>query len=568
MSTLVYNGFTGLQHVRISNYESEAKLADDGISHETTRHHVMGTALIAASTKAAFILLLQQARRLLAAPRADFSYSINGTTVQTISAPDDLEGPHAKFTINEIKGFLSALVTFDITYHLFEVAAGGVNHVLSHRWVQTWGIENNGLGTHEVAGSLRVRANAPGGSSGFALGPNPDAYRNLVVPTLPPGFRRKKMQFATDPTGTMLVYTVSDEECAHKLPAPALDGDAHFRYKRGIDAGSILGLKTLDIELEGDRLTNPADLLASAMRCARNRIVFAGPNADQVLSIEIHEIEMFKRNRLRLVINARGAAAVGENAVFNPPNFDLLQELASGPDISAYIPPNPYGAGLVRSVRRALYGPASVSLPKAEWEAADDVPTTEVTLPKDAVIAIEAGLIPAGQVGEVSAAHLEYPYLHVDIRERWQVDNQVAVLAAQSIAGADVPYQVRKPIAQLLTEITVSRQGAPPTLPTIATPPGSVITHQQGAVNISDIDGNNNRRYTLHFTRTVRMLAVGNGSFPIDAGLLYFWPINGRMARPFDPRSDNSTGFNLFSDNPSDPGGTTILGPATGIYNP
>ena len=76
---ITYNGF-GTEgatapfqwsHVHVNSQSSEPVYGDDGISVETVRHTINGTALISANSDAAFRLLLLNARECLTRPPVD-----------------------------------------------------------------------------------------------------------------------------------------------------------------------------------------------------------------------------------------------------------------------------------------------------------------------------------------------------------------------------------------------------------------------------------------------------------------------------------------------------------------
>ena len=212
MAGLTYNTFTGLDNVKIDEWRSVPIYEVDGISHATTEHRFSGTALISAATTILFEAKLAQARALLLRPRGNLVVTLGALNHINITAPDDADGPLANFRSSEPVTSLCAIVTFDISYSKYELnAAENKGDVLAHRWTQEWEIGRDGMMRHLVAGSLRVLASAAAtGGAAVNIGSNPDAYRQIVTPELPPGFRREFMRFAIDETGNRLRYTIED----------------------------------------------------------------------------------------------------------------------------------------------------------------------------------------------------------------------------------------------------------------------------------------------------------------------------------------------------------------------
>ena len=140
-------------------------------------------------------------------------------------------------------------------------------------------IAENGLQTWNVEGSIKVRADASGTSSP-QLGNNPDLYRQLVMPLIPEGFRIKSMNWSTSASGEELVYSLTFQEHARRLPYPAKRGTGSFTYARTLDGTGFLGTKSFDAEFEGDAACNTEELLAALLTASQSRIMWTGARKD------------------------------------------------------------------------------------------------------------------------------------------------------------------------------------------------------------------------------------------------------------------------------------------------
>lgn len=568
--TLTYNGYSNLKDVRFDGYNHEPVYAPDGISHETTKHTISGTALINSNVSdAAFQADLESARQRLTRPMGKLAIAINGVTlIDTTgdsSGIDEMNGPKAIFKITEILGSRTALVSFQIDWWEYEkLSSETKTDVLSHRWIQTWKYDEMGLATRTVAGTLRVRANAdaPAGTAPAVGDPtggnNPDYYRLVVVPDLPEGFRRVRQEFATDESGNQLIYTIEDREYPRGFPSHAKAGDANFVYRRSLDSSGILGRKTFTCELAGDKSTSAAKLLASAVNVSKNRINYAVTFGDIITDIRVEELNMFTENRIRFEVNAMGKG--NANNPFDPPGTKMLTDIFKDLNLEPYSPPGPWGSALVASARRELWTVVGDNgeLPRAEHEQLT-IGTIEnsYVLPQAQFEAAQAGLIPVGPAkpSDADNADTSNPYLDATIIERLEIDSGMGVVQSQSLAGADVPFQFRKPKVYLISEATIERAGIPPNRNMVGYPAGSVLEYDRFNVKQTRVDAQNKPVFTGRYERRLRLYDRNNegdtawktlgdtgGTIgPITPGpgifaVRFFWPpISGLLAPP-DPK--------------------------------
>lgn len=566
-TTLTYNGFTDLQTVRIDSWTQEPVLAQDGTAQETTRHVITGTALIHDSTAATWKAQLDNANARLNQPRGDLAISIGATSLLTVPAPDDRDGPFPAVTIKEIVGQKCAVVTFAFEVFRYEKPTGDTAaDILSHRWVQRWSYDEVGLATRYVAGSLAVRAGTSASTassiataSALNAGTNPEAYRQVVAPTLPPGFRRNRMEFATDETGNRLLYSFEDQEFPRGLPYPCKKGDCSFRWEKSLDSGAgLLGIKSFECEVSGDAMTTGSALLAAAVTLSQQRIRYTptpgGDSADIIQSIRVEELNMLTENRIRFSVVALGSQAAGGG--ITPSNAPLLTNImATIP--SGYQPPDPYGTSGIRAKRRALWKPSysgTPTLPVADWESvAAAIDAVVYTLPEPEFAAAEASLVPqSSKAGTIAAAAIANPYHKITIIDTLSIDTGMVMLQTQSISAADKPMQMRKPVVTLRSEATMVRLNLPPERIFRPSPQNSILRHDEFIITGSAVDANNNRVYQASHVRVYVLGDVGSAAPIADnpgwnttaygafGNVRGFWPKTNKLSKPIDPRFDTS----------------------------
>lgn len=587
MATIIYNGYTGLQHVTFDSYDMQPVFAEDGISQVTTKHELTGSAVIAEDTDAAFTTELLEASQKLTKPMATLVINLiggggAGTELVNITPPDDHGGPQARFRINKVIGCRAALVTFTVTWWKFEEDGEDIQSVLSHRWTQQFVNDANDMVTHVVTGSLTVRASATATPAGVVnVGNNPDAYRLAVVPLLPTGFRRESMEFATDETGNKLLYTVTSKQYARDLPAPARTGNASFSYRQAIDGGGagLLGMKVFEAEFVGSVRYPPqsaspgtqppnvhasqqilADLLVAAVRVSARFIKYTGIEGDLVRSIEVTVMDMFTDNRIRFRVTAQGTGGTGSGdgdgfsgvGILSPPNVNLLQDFMEG--IPGYQDTSPYGSALIRAVRRQLYTPTTAIIPKAQTEsmegAAGQIPTTSYVVPTNQLATIEKSIIPASETNPEgpTTEHRQYPYTWINCTDRIQVaDSGMRRIPAQSLNGNDRVMQVRKPLVYLIQEMELKRLNMRPDTSSHLPPAGAILREMDMPATTNSLDANANIEFTTTARRVWELVDIPQGVAmwltsvaPGSFGFEYrsFFPPDGLIARPWDPRSD------------------------------
>ena len=611
-------------HVNVSSYASEPIFGDDGISIETVQHTISGTALLSATTEAAFRNKLLRARTKLTAPStpgASFKIYLDYTdgsgtnelasgenstggvagvetatesaTFTTEDAPtpgsviyygaeeDDYGIPTCRYEINEVFGTLTAIISFTITWHKLEPPTESSDwQVLHHSWSQSFDIDENGLTTLTVEGELRVRhyiQDQQAYANNRSLGTNPDRYRQLVMPDVPRNFRMQSMNWSTDRSGNRLLYRVTMREHARPLPYPAKTGRGRFSYTRGLGGQSqMLGTKVFDGELEGDRNSDPRELLNTLLRIAASRIMFGGAagsgemKSDLIQSVQVIEDDIFARKKIGLRIVALGMNTTSPFGMSNDPNgpigtgFSLLDPFFDSTDeLTLSESPNVYGTSLIQSVKRQMFVPwdpsdnsdwTTTEFPAAKWRRAYEWDGEEQVLTFDEEVVEDNSVAEAGQ-GDVSnspidiSGHSDRPYVHVSGRESVVCNTNIVVASTQSLTSADLPFQVGKPIVTIESEYHLSRTKTPPKRLLLTKPQNAVVLSESFDVNRGAVDANNNNTYNAVYKRVVRLLdnpqgggfynqvvyIPGYGNIEMRA----WWPPQQALSLPVDPRVEN-----------------------------
>lgn len=590
--TLSYNGFSSWSNLSIESIRYEPVEEDDGRTARLLRGTLRGRGLLTAGSAAALAGLIADARAAFEERGKAFSIS-NGTTIYSQAANEGVDPTYPRGTveITEITGVVTAVIVFEIEWMgTPENDTDTVDDVISHWWTQRFNIDESGLSTWSVNGGIHVANYAADsgtsypGSSSVQLGDEPDHYRALVFPTLPANFRVKSLDWAESPDGQHLIYSIVAQEHARPLPRPARRGSGAFTWRRSIESGDLLGVKSFDAELEGDANSDRGELLAALLTAASRRIIFAGTNSDQILSIEVSETDIFSRNRIGLRITARGAGNASGNPLELQPNFSLVDAIVEEAEYAE--PMDPYGSALVRMVKRAVYAGnyTSANFPRAETQelgapgAPDPYEVEETAITTDYVATIDAGQLTGDDPGGAALAHQDAPYVRVQVTERTSLRPHVIALKEQSLSGSDYPYQTESPDLVLETEYQVTRQRIPPDHVMLDVPAGCILLDESFSVSPGEVDANSNRSFHGVFRRRLQMLrnvnSAGNqvtDSATIGGVFVRFTrlvPTGLRMGLPYDPRRETAgaaAARTAFDPPAGEPDSAYALAPTT-IY--
>lgn len=562
--SITYNGHL-LVEPTVDEFTSEPVYAEDELSLISRRHVIRGTAWLTAATSTAFEAAYEAAEKELGVPRGNLTIIVNDNvaggnrTLVSVDAPDQFDGPKGSFKITKMIGARAAQIAFEVIWHEYIPESGTVQDVLSHRWKAAYDLDANGMTVRTVAGTIVLRANTSPTTAGvvskpivdeWMVGKNPDAYRLVITPDLPKGFRRETMQYAIDETGNRLLYVIVDKQFALDLPAPATSGEGSFEWSASLN-DNLMGRKVFEVTLTGPTNVTTADLLKAAVLMSKSRVKW-GPGqaeggsavgSDLIESIRVEEPNIFASNTITFRVTTRTVKS-GED-VFAMPNTSLLSDFLEGLS-DRYSDISPYGSAAIRSVHRTLRLPTYTTIDKHTDESvleADTVATTAYVFTDRDFDAVESGLVVRGSQSESSvttAAHNQNPYVDVAMAERMDVvDTGLVAIGSRSSTSPTKIFQVRDPVVFYTSVQRISRVGKAPTREMVKPPPFGMLVMERFWTHEPRDDPNGNRVFTATFVRVVQLVKGGAG-FSVDGGgRVRFRPPTATVRLPFDPRTES-----------------------------
>lgn len=154
--------------------------------------------------------VMRSAELRLMEHRGEFVFYQDGLEILRSDANIDVDsGPHViearvtRFSRATVK------IVFSIECSLVD-CTNTPSSVISNRWGCADDIDENHVTTRTWRGRLRVSH----------ITRNPHAFRNLVVPAIQLGWKRRKMSFVTDPGGLELAYEIEDRQLLGDAPPP------------------------------------------------------------------------------------------------------------------------------------------------------------------------------------------------------------------------------------------------------------------------------------------------------------------------------------------------------------
>lgn len=137
----------------------------------------------------------------------------------------------------------------------------GAGEILNNRWSTSESKDQNWVTTRRIEGTLRTRR------AEF----DAQLYRASVFPPLMLGYRRMSQSFVSDPTGTVLKYSIEDKQEYASPPAPAVDWEC--THTESTTAQGAVQAANFTIKLTGPQNVDKADLIATAGKVLSLRIV-------------------------------------------------------------------------------------------------------------------------------------------------------------------------------------------------------------------------------------------------------------------------------------------------------
>lgn len=389
----------------------------------------------------------------------------------------------------------------------------------------------------------------------------PEEYRRLVAGNLPNGFRRISQRYITDETRCRLVFQVVDKEFFRKMASPARVGEATFEFERMFgEESQMVGLKRFAVELEGPNTVSVYALLALAVQMSHNRIMWSKQTKngvtyqpDIIQRIKVAEPNILTRNAVRLEVDAIatsdagtiGSVGVGTGTPYSSSLFltDVMGALnietlgKSGKGSGEGSPsggtatfvfeeatsPDAFGEfGIYRITPSGTFFDPELQSGSLNWKT-----TTVITAANrenavykfpgqvvDDIIAnrkVGMGVDAKKNRKQAATGADRAPYLRVKVSSKHSTDTGIVVAQSQSLQGADIDFQVRKPRAFITDVVEMVRLNEAPEKSMLPKRAGGKIVHQTDHVDPGVSDNVNNRLLGAVFVRVYQM-ADGGGS--------------------------------------------------------
>jgi len=247
-------------------------------------------------------------RPQLLQPRQNFRYSVGetGDAVVDIGGPDPAGGPFPQaFDIIEIQGANAAIVSYRI------IAYGDVcgenredereKEILSNRFSVTTSYDQDFYATRTMTGKLVLR-----GKKGL----QPDDFRNVVMPTLPHGYRRESMSFQVSSNALSLGYTIVDKE---KYVIDRVSTTSKGTYNEWTERWGVPVYGEVEISLSAPKNFDKKNMISRAAEIALSRFT----EDDHLMSTSVTEDLFSNAISLRMrAMKASGKMTREKNAKF------------------------------------------------------------------------------------------------------------------------------------------------------------------------------------------------------------------------------------------------------------
>ncbi len=274
MSEVIYAGVK-MPLVKTNTFAQEAVYSEDGLDYLYTKFTLDCRCLLTQdSLRVSRVpvqndldLSIANIRKLLLQPRQDFRYSLShgGSPVIQVGGPDPAGGPFPQgMDIVEIHGGNAAIVAFRIVAHSTDGCGDDresdrEKEVLSNRYTSTMNYDQDFYATRTVSGRIVFRGKQ---------GVQPDEFRDLVMPELPKGFRRRSMSFQVASSGLSLSYTIVDEE---HYDFDSASTTSKGSYSEWTEQGGVPVYGEIDISLSAPKNFRKDILIARAAEIALSK---------------------------------------------------------------------------------------------------------------------------------------------------------------------------------------------------------------------------------------------------------------------------------------------------------
>lgn len=329
------------------------------------------------------------ALRLLAMPRRRFTMTIGGNTLidmqagatvpefgtQPLRGPgtDMNNGPKPTLKLDTIAGTRVATGTFTVEMAVPLITSEGnliatKDGVSNLRFWMQDEFDVNWFTTRTYHGRIRVANKTI----------IPMVKRNLVIPPLQDGFRRKSQSFTEDPNGLEMTFAITDEEVYRAAPFPATSWSGNHRISTPY-AGGAIAESELTVRLEGAHDTPQTKLIQLAVAIMDQKLNFFQDVANTekknsillfaAIDAPLHE------NKVTLVTKIKHVGTEGSG-------LDLIQTVGPefGRDLSTSVNGDEYAPWLSRRLEGATAGLLGVFLSRVQLpQNHADMPKTTLT---------------------------------------------------------------------------------------------------------------------------------------------------------------------------------------------
>ena len=292
MSVCLYNNVY-LSLTKINSLSQEPIYSDDGIDYLYTKFDLdinavvnldakpsMGNASVnSASTMSQYITSLRQQllqpRCLLeiklGADSSIYNQDVIGLlqNLLVVTAPDAKGGPFPKaVNIRQVGGSKTLLIQFQIQVFKFDQVCADRDEpkkVLSNRWEMSFSYDTEGMATRTTRGTLIVNGSQPD--------INADDFRGWIIPKIPTGWRRKRMDFNLSSDGLKIGYTIEDAEQYYNFPEGCTTVEGTYTEST-TKTGALLYVD-MDVTVKGPKNVSKEWLIQKALQLIDSRLDWA-----------------------------------------------------------------------------------------------------------------------------------------------------------------------------------------------------------------------------------------------------------------------------------------------------
>lgn len=426
------------------------------------------------------------ALRLLAMPRRRFTMTIGGNTLIDMQAgatvpefgtgplqgpgTDMNNGPKPTLKLDTIAGAQVATGTFTVEMAVPLITSEGnliatKDGVSNLRFWMQDEFDVNWFTTRTYHGRIRVANKTI----------IPMVKRNLVIPPLQDGFRRKSQSFTEDPNGLEMTFAITDEEVYRAAPFPATSWSGNHRVSTPY-AGGAIAESELTVRLEGAHDTPQTKLIQLAVAIMDQKLNFFQDvtNTEKKNSILLFAAidAPLHENKVTLVTKIKHVGTEGSG-------LDLIQTVGPefGRDLSTSVNGEEYAPWLSRRLEGATAGLLGVFLSRVQ------LPQNHADMPKTTLTqtvrenpgagtgppATETFELPLGETeDDFSDEHKEAAYLHYRTSSRITTNRGTISLPRSSdgsVPNTNAIVSLFPARVERVITIEASRVGEEPTMP-------------------------------------------------------------------------------------------------------